>query len=74
MSWPVRYGEVATLAQEFLEGLKAPQLQNVGVQAPVPDGQQSLFNGALVHKRMQTSIFSKNVEGCRNGRAKNHMN
>ena len=44
MSWPVRYGEVATLAQEFLEGLKPPNFRNDGVPAPptrlisVPDG------------------------------------
>ena len=31
MSWPVTYGEVATLAQEFLEGLSPP---TNGVQAP----------------------------------------
>ena len=27
MSWPVTYGEVATLAQEFLEGLSPPTLE-----------------------------------------------
>ena len=35
MSWPLRYGEVATLSQEFLEGLSPPtSLRNDGVQAP----------------------------------------
>ena len=41
MSWPVRYGEVATLAQEFLEGLSPPtSLRNDGVSPSisVPDG------------------------------------
>ena len=27
MSWPVTYGEVVTLAQEFLEGLSPPTLE-----------------------------------------------
>ena len=35
MSWLVRYGEVATLAQELFEGLSP---RNDGVQAPIPDG------------------------------------
>ena len=35
MSWPVRYNEVATLAQECFEGLSP---RNDGVQAPIPDG------------------------------------
>ena len=37
MSWLVRYGEVATLAQEFLEGL-SPPISEVMVFQPLPDG------------------------------------
>ena len=36
MSWPVRYGEVATLAQEFLEGLSPPTSLRMMVFKPLP--------------------------------------
>ena len=41
ISWPVRYGEVATLAQEFFEGLSP---RNDGVQAPFLTGSNGCYD------------------------------
>ena len=84
MSWPVRYGEVATLAQELLEGLSPPTLEMMAflpaLSSVAMDSERSfscknnlLFECTLVQKR-DAKTFSKSVEGCRNGRAKNHRN
>ena len=49
MSWPVTYGEAATLAQEFLEGLSLPTSEMMVLKPlptrfiSVPDGWQWLL-------------------------------
>ena len=44
MSWPVRYGEVATLAQEFLEGLSPPTSEMLVFKPPFLTGSNGCFD------------------------------